>query len=151
MQIRQIRQSDELEVKELIHEIMESEFPGDSRAFAYDDLDGLVAHYNGKGEVFFVAELAGRLVGTVGIKQDSPDTALLRRVFVAKKHRGKGFGAKLMDAAIQFCMEHDYKTVMFHGTNRMRAAVQLCRNKGFVTDAISELGDFDLAVLSKKL
>jgi GNAT superfamily N-acetyltransferase len=149
--IRQIRQSDEQVVKEFIHGIMETEFPGDSSAFAYDDLDDLVDHYGGKGEVFFVAEEKGRLVGTVGIKRDTPDTALLRRIFVDQEHRGKGHGVKLLDAAIEFCRKNGYKTMMFHGTNRMRAAMQLCRKNGFVTNEISELGNFDLAVLSKTL
>lgn len=151
VEIRKIKRRDEPAVKQLIHDIMESEFPGDSAAYAYDDLDKLAAHYGGKREVFFVADDGGRLIGTVGIKEDSPDTALLRRIFVDKQSRGKGLGRRLLQAAVEFCKEHDYKTVMFHGTNRMKTAVELCRKNGFVTDGISQLGPFDLVVLFRKL
>jgi len=150
-EIRKIRRSDEAAVKALIHGVLENEFPGDSRAYSYEDLDDLVDHYDGKGEVFFVAEKDGRLVGTVGIKRDGPETAMLRRIFVEKRHRGKGYGEKLLDAAIRFCTEQKYDRITFRGTNRMQTAIQLCTKKGFETDGISELGDLDLVILSKKL
>lgn len=149
--IRKIASSDSESVKNLINGIMNGEFPSESPAYAYEDLDNLSEHYGGDREIFLVAEKDGQIVGTVAVKEDGKDVALLRRVFVHPDYRGKGYGAKLMSKAMDFCFEHNYKTVTFRGTGRMRDAVNLCLKNGFKEDDVSELGDFQLIILSRDL
>lgn len=149
--IRKIESEDTGGVKDLINDIMGVEFSKESDAYAYEDLDSLSDHYGGDRELFLVAELDGNIVGTVAIKEDSPDVALLRRIFVHKDHRGKGYGALLLSQAMAFCFKHNYKSVMFRGTDKMGAALQLCLKNGFEEQDVAEFGDFRLMVLSRQL
>lgn len=151
IKIRKIKANDAEEVKSLIEGIMHGEFTAESKAYAYNDLDDIVAHYGGKRETFLVAEEDGKIVGTVAIKEDDNNSALLRRIFLHKDYRGKGYGAELLAEATKFCLDHGYRTVQFKGTNRMQNALQLCLRNGFEQDDLMELGDFDLVMLSKRL
>ena len=66
-------------IKGFINRIMASEFSKECKAYEYKDLDNLPGHYGGKRNIFLVAEKDGKVVGTVAIKEDGSDVALLRR------------------------------------------------------------------------
>lgn len=149
--IRQIRPDEGENVKDFINGIMGGELSVTEGAYVYDDLDNLTEHYGGEREVFLVAEKDDKIVGTVAIKEDGEGVALLRRVFVHADYRGKGYGAKLLCKAMDFCFKHNYKTVMFRGTDKMQSALRLCMKSGFQKDDVSELGDFKLVILRKEL
>ena len=151
MKIRPIQPDDAKDVKSLISNIMIDEFSNEIIAYTYDDLDNLAEHYGGKREIFLIAEKNGKIIGTVAIKEDGDRMALLRRIFVHKDYRGKGYGAKLLAKVMEFCFEHNYKTVTFRGTDKMQTALQLCLKNGFKKSNISELGDFQLVELCKSL
>jgi GNAT superfamily N-acetyltransferase len=132
LKMRQIKQEDNSEVKNLISSIMRDEFVESAQSYTTDDLENTCEHYNGKNETFYVAEEAkGHIVGTVGIKNDMPHTALLRRLFLKKEFRGKGYGSKLLQMALDFCKKHGYKKVIFRGTDAMAAAYKTCLKNGF--------------------
>lgn len=149
--IRKITSDDTESVKTLIQNIMQTEFSAESKAFSLYDLDDPVHYYGGTKDIFLVAEKDGNIIGTVAIKEDSPDTALLRRVFVGKDFRGKGYGDKLVGKAIDFCFNHNYQTVIFRGTDRMQQALKVCLKQGFEEDDIVITDDFKMFVLTKKL
>lgn len=140
IKMRQIKQEDNDTVKKLICSIMQDEFVESARDYATDDLEDTCKHYNGKNEVFFVAEESnGKIVGTVGIKNDTSHTALLRRLFLKKEFRGKGCGTKLVQQALEFCKKHGYKKVIFRGTDAMEGAYKTCLKNGFQENDIVKL------------
>lgn len=149
--IRRIQSDDTEGVKNLIKGIMDGEFSKESDVYTYQDLDNPVEHYGGKRDIFLVAEKDGEIIGTVAIKEDGSDSALLRRIFVHKNWRGKGYGELLLSRAMEFCFEHNYKNVTFRGTDRMQTALKLCLKNGFKQENVAEVGDFRLIVLSRKL
>ena len=149
--IRRVKSDDAEHVKSLIHGIMDGEFAKVRPAYQYRDLDNPSEHYSGNRQIFLVAEKDGKIIGTVAIKDEGADVAQLRRVFVCKEYRGRGFGEKLLSKAMEFCFENNYKTVKFKGTDRMQEALQLCIRNGFEKETVAEQGDFSLVVLSKKL
>jgi GNAT superfamily N-acetyltransferase len=151
IEIRQIKAEDINDVRKLIDDVMEGEFSKEKAAYAYNDLDDPSIHYGGERETFLVAEEDGIIVGTVAIKQDGPDTALLRRIFVRREYRGKGYGERLLSKAMEFCFANNYKNVTFRGTDRMQNALKLCLKNGFERETVADLGDFNLVALSKKL
>lgn len=151
VQIRKIRPDDAPQIKSLITTILDSEFALERKAYACFDLNDPVHYYSGKKDIFLVAEKDGKIVGTVAIKEDAPDTALLRRVFVHKGFRGQGYGEKLLKKALEFCFEHDYHTVNFRGTDTMQGALKLCVKQGFQERDIHPTPDFKMFILTKKL
>jgi GNAT superfamily N-acetyltransferase len=151
VEIRKIKAEDAEQVKSLIAGIMGTEFAKDEPAFDLRDLENLPSSYGGKRDLFLVAEKEGKIVGTTAVKEDDADVALLRRIFVEKECRGKGYGTRLLNKALAFCFDHRYKTVNFRGTSRMQTALALCLKNGFEQADISELGDTQLVLLTKDI
>ncbi len=149
--IRKIAQHDTEPVRNLVEEIMQTEFAEESKEYALHDLDDPVRYYGGNNDIFLVAEKDGDIIGTVAIKEDSPKTALLRRVFVRKDFRGKGYGEKLVSKAVEFCFAHDYHTVIFRGMDKMQQALKLCLKQGFEEDDVLVTDEFKVFILTKKL
>ncbi|MBI3987374.1 MAG: GNAT family N-acetyltransferase [Lentisphaerae bacterium] len=149
--IRKVADPDTGEVKNLVHGIMREEFSAESKAYSAFDLDNPCSYYGGSKDMFLVAEKDRHIVGTVAIKEDAPDSALLRRIFVKKEYRGKGLGEQLLCKALEFCFEHNYRSVVFRGTDRMQGALKLCLKNGFVEEDLLVAEDIKIFVLTKKL
>ncbi|MBU4366449.1 MAG: GNAT family N-acetyltransferase [Verrucomicrobia bacterium] len=149
--IRKICPHDTPQVKQLIRDILDNEFASEHQAYGGPDLDDPARYYGGQKDVFLVAEKDGVIIGTVAIKEDAPDTALLRRIFLNKAFRGKGYGAKLLQKALTFCFEQQYQNVTFRGTDTMQAALQLCLKEGFKETDVAEMNAFKMHVLTKRL
>src|SRR3989338_5130267 len=98
--LREYRNDDYKKVKELILGILTGEYPFDKSAYSDSDLDKIARTYGGEKDAFFVIDEGGDIAGTVGIKMDSDDSALLRRFFVDVKRRRRGYGSKLIEKAI---------------------------------------------------
>lgn len=138
-------------VKELILSILTKEYPFDKSAYSDSDLDKISEVYGGKKDTFMIIEENGSVVGTVGVKEDSADSALLRRLFVDLKHRKKGYGSELLDKAVAFCKEKGYKHIFFRCTDKMKDAMNLCLKKGFIETESLEVSGFHIHNLELKL
>ncbi len=144
MKIRRFNVKDQGQAQKLITGILKNEFAMDQKAYLHSDLHSISDVYAGPREAFFVGESEGRIIGTVAVKEESRDTAILRRLFVSSKYRGKGYGRLLIEKALDFCREKGYREVVFHVSNTMKAAMGLCRNKGFNEKEKLELGGVDI-------
>ena len=71
MQIRTFENKDGDNVKDLIISILSNEYPFDKKVYENSDLSDIGQVYGGKRDAFFVVEFDGKIVGTVGIKEDS--------------------------------------------------------------------------------
>jgi GNAT superfamily N-acetyltransferase len=129
--LRAFRAEDSDGVKNLILTILTREYPFDKSAYSDSDLERIGETYGGKKDAFCVVDDGGQIVGTVGVKQETPDDALLRRLFVEPKHRKRGYGKALLKKAIEFCGKNGYKRVIFRCTDRMADAMKLCAKNGF--------------------
>jgi len=131
MKVRSFREGDEVAVKELVSTILNREFLLEKKAYSDTDLNMISKVYTGSRNIFLIGEVDDQIIGTAAVKEDDRDTALLRRVFVNPAYRGKKFGSRLVDEALQFCRQQGYKKVVFRGTTGMSAAISLIRKKGF--------------------
>ncbi len=128
--------------RDLILSILAKEYPFDRPAYSDTDLEKIGQIYGGERDSFFIGEREGKVVGTVGIKEDDKDSALLRRLFVSALHRRKGIGTKLLDKALEFCSSRGYRKIIFRCTDRMRDAMRLCEKKGFKETEALDMGGF---------
>ena len=144
MQIRPIQSKDEKQVKKLISDILSKEFEFGHNAYSYGDLDSIDKVYGGEREGFFVLEEKGKIAGTVGVKEESKKTAIIRRLFVVPSFRGKGYGSLLIDRALDFCKEKDYHELVFHAATPMKSAIDLCGSRGFKEKEKLVLGGVDI-------
>ena len=149
--LRMFTKNDSTGVKELILSILTKEYPFDKSAYSDSDLERIDEVYGGEKDSFLVIEENGDIVGTVGVKEDSKESALLRRLFVDLKHRKHGYGSELLDKAISFCKEKGYKRVIFRCTDRMSDAMRLCMKKGFNETESLEVSGFKIHNLELKI
>lgn len=134
MIIRPWKVSDGPQIIELVQTILKQEFPQDQKAYPVEDLQNLEKSYGGVGDSFLVAEDAGRVIGTCGVKADGDKTAILRRFFVDSGHRGKGVGRGLLEQALAFCLKKNFKEVVIRTAASMEQAIRVCRKAGFQPD-----------------
>ena len=149
--LRAFKKEDARGVKDLILTILTSEYPFDKSAYSDSDLEKIGETYGGKKDAFFVVEDAGQIVGTAGVKEETAEDALLRRLFVDPKHRRRGYGADLLDRAVGFCRKNGYKRVFFRCTGRMADAMRLCLKKGFREVERLEVSGFNIHKLELDL
>ncbi len=94
MRIRKASEKDKPEIIKLVKEVLKEIF---GKAENLQDLENIRKNF----ELFLVAEEKGKIIGTLGIKNEGD--ARISRMYVKKNKRGKGVGKKLMKKAIDFC------------------------------------------------
>lgn len=151
MPLRKFQEKDAPFVKELVNSILFKEFSLSSKAYQIDDLDSISKAYNGPRDVFYVIEQDNKIIGSVGVKEDTKQIALLRRMYVHPAYRGKGYGSMLMKAAVDFCNSNDYRQIVFRSTSQMQDAITLCIRKGFAEQERLNLGDIQIIKFVLKL
>ncbi len=152
MEIRSFHPTDISSVKSLISSIMNKEYPVEEKAYQYGDLKSISDAYGALREKFLVVQEDDEVIGTIGIKEDSDSTALLRRLFVHSSHRGRQIGSMLVDTALDFCKMNGYKQVVFRATSRMEAAIKLLQEKkGFVEKERFPFNDIEIVLLHYKI
>lgn len=149
--LRTYKEEDRKGVRELILGILTKEYPFDKSVYSDSDLDKIGEIYGGNNDAFFVIEDDGEIVGTTGVKEESKDDVLLRRLFVDLKHRRRGYGAELLDKAIDFCKTKGYKRMIFRCTDRMADAMNLCLKKMFKEVEHLEVSGFRIHKLERTL
>lgn len=149
--LRAYKNSDAANVKELILGILAGEYPFDKSAYSDSDLDKVGETYGGKRDAFFVIEEGSQIAGTVGVKMETEDTALLRRLFVDVKRRHRGYGSELIGKAIDFCRKHGYGKICFRCTDRMSDAMKLCVKNGFKETETLSVSGFNIHKLELTL
>ena len=149
--LRPFKLQDAKGVKDLILTILGKEYPFDKSAYSDSDLDKIGEVYGGAKDAFFVVEESDQIVGTVGVKGETNEDALLRRLFVDLKHRKHGYGSRLLEKAMDFCKAKGYKRITFRCTDRMSDAMKLCIKKGFKEKESLEVSGFKIHKLEANI
>lgn len=95
------------------------------------DLDDPYKYYIETGGMFYVLKNDETIIGTIGIKNLGNSTAGLRRLYVDKSFRNKGYGSQLIDRAIQFCKENKFIKIELNSDKIFEDAHKLYMQKGF--------------------
>ena len=151
IKIRLYKDEDKTQVIKLITSILKSEFDLEKETYADFDLKNIKDVYGGNRDMFLVAIIGHTIIGTIAVKEDDHNSALLRRIFVSSEFRGIGLGKKLIVKAIEFCEKKDYGVINFCSTDKMKAANNLCKRNGFNRRACMSLGPVKLLRFARKL
>ena len=87
--------------------------------------------YDSSKDLFAVAEIDGRIVGSIVIAAESDQLAKLRYFLVHPDARGHGLGRRLMQQALDFCRERGFHTVWLWTISELKTAAHLYREAGF--------------------
>jgi putative acetyltransferase len=96
-----------------------------------ENLSDIKKNYFDQGGAFFVGEYDQKVVGTVAILPDTNTSARLKRMFLYKKFRGKGYGSKLYDFIEKWCKKQGYKKIILSTYPHFDEAIKLYESKGY--------------------
>ena len=105
---------------------------GFGRMFEYYVMKGLTEFmiHNDGGELW-VAEVNEKVVGSIAITKSTDTEAQLRWFVLDEEFHGRGIGKKLMETALRFCEEQNYKQVFLWTVNILETARHLYRKYNF--------------------
>jgi GNAT superfamily N-acetyltransferase len=79
----------------------------------------------------WLAEMDGRLVGSIGIVGREEGVAQLRWLLIAREARGRGVGRRLLGEALAFCREAGYRSIYLWTVSQLTTAARLYLEAGF--------------------
>ncbi|MFL2480070.1 MAG: GNAT family N-acetyltransferase [Verrucomicrobiales bacterium] len=144
MKIRDATNADSEEVIDLISSIYDEYGEIMYTDGADKDLLDINQHYHKSGGDFVVLEDdQKRIVGSHATlpKDQSAGLLTFRRLYLEKSMRGSGAGKTLMDWAVNWAKDHEYKRIEFWSDTRFKRAHQFFENYGF--HSTGEIRDMD--------
>lgn len=99
------------------------------------DLNDIQTHYLDSGGAFVVAEEAGQLIGTGGLRAETAAAVRIVRVSVAKTHRRLGVGRALTAHLLEIARQLGCTKVLVETTATWEPAIRLYKNFGFAETA----------------
>ena len=135
MLIRAYREQDHAAVVRLVRDVL-GEFGFAAHVGGAErDLAALAERYGGARAGFWVAEVEGAVVGTVGIRPKDGDTCELKRLYLRADRRGTGLGQALYAHAEAFARAAGYRRIWLDSSRRFGRAHRLYERNGFVLRA----------------
>nr|WP_299173870.1 GNAT family N-acetyltransferase [uncultured Allomuricauda sp.] len=133
--IREITPEDNERVATLVREVLlEMGVPKVGSAYADKALDDMYTAYDVPRAIYYVAELAGEIMGCAGIAQlenYEGNICELQKMYVSPKARGKGIGAKLISICEGKAKEFGFDQCYLETMPYMEAAQKLYNKQGY--------------------
>lgn len=141
--IRQFAPADAQAVVDVILPIQQSEFGIAITLEAQPDLQDIPGFYQRGSGAFWVAESEGVVVGTIALLDIGNRQAALRKMFVAKSHRGPGHGVAkhLLATLFEWCRVRGIDEIYLGTTGAFLAAHRFYEKSGFTELAKRDLPD----------
>ncbi|MCY2951918.1 MAG: GNAT family N-acetyltransferase [Planctomycetota bacterium] len=107
------------------------------------DIDNIpLAYMSSVDNHFWVAEnMAGEVVGMIGVQQHESGEGEIRRLRVRLDARRRGFGSALLEAAIKFCKEKQHLKVTLDTAMDLEPAIRLFEKFRFKLSRKREISD----------
>ena len=117
------------EVRELVLGVLnEQGFEYDStKDFDLDDIDGYYLKNDG---IFYVGLVDGMTIGTSAVRRIDDERCEIKRIYVRKDFRGRGFGRELFLMALEFA-GHNYSIATLKTDAKLTDATRLYLKNGF--------------------
>jgi putative acetyltransferase len=130
--LREWREPDTPAVQRLVASVLEEYGFHADPSTSEADLTDIRRSYFEKGGAFYVlTDDQNRLAGTAGFFPRSPDLCKLRKMYVAKSHRGLGLGRILLERVLKEAKSRHYAKVVLETSKVMTEAVGLYLSHGF--------------------
>ena len=97
----------------------------------YADMDDIESNYQSKSGMFQLLVCESNIIGTVAVRNLGHKIAELKRLFLLRQHRGKGYGKKMLDTAIKHVVNHNFIRLRLDTTSKSAAAINLFEKTGF--------------------
>lgn len=125
------------EIKELVLGVLLE------HGFEYDrlkdaDLKDINGYYFAKGGTFFMGLENGRVIGTAGVRKLKDGRGEIRRIYLKKEFRNKGYGKRLFLAALEFA-EKNCSGAVLKTDATLKKAIDMYLKNGFILSQDNKL------------
>jgi len=97
------------------------------------DLTDVDREYHQNGGVFLVMENNQKeLIATGALKKVDDRTYKIRKMYVSKPHRKKGYGKEVLNKLLEIAQTKGAETIVLETSECMTAAINLYKNFGFM-------------------
>ena len=104
-----------------------------------------------KGGYVFMGKLQGKIVATFALTPNKDGVYELNKMAVHESFRGKGFGNKMMEFLIQFCIDNNINVIELYSNKQLENAIHLYLKYGFVEVDITEDNPYQRADIKMSL
>jgi GNAT superfamily N-acetyltransferase len=106
------------------------------------DLKNMTNFYLKPGGNFWIARdhVNGRIAGFIGLRHESGQTGVLKRLAVLPEYRRRGIARELVRTLVDWAKEQRFATIML-GTGKNEKARSIYLNAGFVVTRFSDNGN----------
>jgi putative acetyltransferase len=130
--LREWREPDTPEIQRLVGSILEEYGFHADPSTSEADLNDIRGSYFEKGGAFYVLmDDQNTLAGTAGFFGLGPGVCKVRKMYVARSHRGMGLGRILLERVLQEARSRHYDQVLLETSGVMTEAVGLYLSRGF--------------------
>ena len=98
-----------------------------------------------------MGKLEGKIVATFALTPSNNGIYELNKMAVHESFRGKGFGNKIMEFLIQFCIEKNINVIELYSNKKLENAIHLYLKYGFVEVDITEDNPYQRADIRMSL
>lgn len=105
--------------------------------------------YDSASERCWIAEKAGKVVGSVFVVRHDPTTAKLRMLYVDASARGLGIGNRLVEETLRFARQVGYKKMVLWTTSNLAAARKIYQRAGFELIEEEQVSSFGKQLVSQ--
>lgn len=117
------------EAKEFVLSVLKEQ------GFEYDptkdfDLDNISGYYMQSGGVFYIGIVDGKIIGTSAVRKINHEQCEIKRIYVMKEFRGRGYGRDLFLKAVEFAREN-YSITVLKTDAKLTDAIGLYLENGF--------------------
>ena len=130
MEIRPYRDEDKRHVVRLISRVL-GEFGYKYSRQLDRDLLNIPRYYFRRAGNFWVLVENGRIVGTLGVGRVKGRICKLRRFYISKRYRHRGWGIRLYKKALVFIRRKGYREVWTSTTPRFKDSLRFQQRAGF--------------------
>jgi len=102
------------------------------------------------GQIFFVVS-DGKVLGTCAVMRLSDDVFELAKMAVAAEARGRGYGDRLIEAAIDFARQSGAERLILLSNTRLSPAIALYQKHGFKSVPITDAHDYSRVDIQMEL
>lgn len=121
------------EVADLILHIQNVEFNIPITLALQPDLNEIPEFYQTNSGNFWIAKINGKIIGTISLLDIGARQCALRKMFVDKNYRGKGFGVgqTLLNTLIDWAGHKGFEEIFLGTTEKFIAAQRFYEKNGF--------------------
>ncbi|CAA9197101.1 hypothetical protein FLA105534_01476 [Flavobacterium bizetiae] len=109
----------------------ESDFSKDFEKYVIKTFYDFLEHYSPENDRIWIAEYNNKIVGCIAIQHQPKNEAQLRWFLLDPAFRGLGIGNKLLNDALNFCSERNYKNIFLLTTSTQNKALEMYKMAGF--------------------